>query len=166
MKIKLSFILAGLICAASILTGCNTVTTTNANGTRSFDAQKTAKVIKTVIPPAVVYADQNAVQYRKFIVDAQVVACSLVGSTNVSPDEIKIAFASTGINEIQSPEIEGVTATVYGLYSSFYDDLISAHLPQDQIVTNATIVIQAICDGLSQGLAESPASAAVQIGSP
>ena len=153
--------------ALTLTTGCSTTTTVtaNPNGTfttntvHQFDAQKTVKIMHRVIPQAVVYANRTVPQYRPFIVDAQVAACALVGSTNVTPENLKVVFAQTGITGIQTPEIEDAVATIYGLYSDFYDQLVAAHLPQDQIVANMTLIIQALCDSLSAGLAQSQPTA-------
>ena len=135
------------------LTGCSTVQNANGTVTRQFDANKTVSVLHAIIPPAVRFATTTAPQYRVLIVDAQVAACTLVGSSNVTPANIKVVFDQTGINSIKTPEIEGVTATVYGIYSAFYDDLVTAHLPQNEIMTDMTIVLQGLCDALTQGLA-------------
>lgn len=163
--IGLAAMLAGVLVLGS---GCSTTTTqvvtANPNGTfttnvivtHQFDAAKTVKVMNRVVPQAVVYADKAAPQYRQYIVDAQVAACALVGSTNVTPADLKVVFAQTGITTIQTPEIEDAVATIYGLYSDFYDQLVAAHLPQDQIVANMTLIIQGLCDSLSAGLAQSP----------
>ncbi len=164
-----SKIIAGMALLASLaLAGCSTTTeistTTGTNGVpvvitnmvRHFDAVKTAKVMHQVIPAAVVYANKSVPQYRQYIVDAQVAACALVGSTNVSPASIHAIFEQAGINNIRAPETEGVAATVYGIYSAFYDDLVTARLPQNEIVANMTVLLQAICDSLSEGLAKSP----------
>ncbi len=165
MKSKINLIgLAAILLAGVLFTGCATgpQVVTNPDGStvtntvRHFDPVKTAKVMHQIIPPAVRYADATVPQYRPLIVDAQVAACALVGSTNVTPENIKAVFAQTGINDVQSPEIQGVTVTVYGLYSAFYDDLVTAHLPQNEIVFDMRIVLQGICDSLSAGLAASP----------
>jgi hypothetical protein len=145
-----------------MLAGCSTVTSPTGVVTQTFDAQKTASVMRAVIPPAVQFADANAPQYAQYIVAAQVVTCGLVGSTNVTPTAIQTALNATGINEIKTPEIEGVTATVYGIYTAFYADLVTAHLPQSEIVTNTSIVLQAVCDSLTQGLGTNVAPVTVQ----
>ncbi len=157
---------AALGLAAVLFTGCTTVTTVTpgpggasvTNQVQHFDPVKVVKVMHQVVPPAVRYANATTPQYRTYIVDAQVAACLLVGSTNVTPANIAAVFAQTGINSIQTPEIEGVTASVYGIYSAFYDDLIAAHLPQTEVVADMTIVLQGICDSLTEGLTPPVAS--------
>lgn len=156
--------LLSLIGLSVFLLGCKSVPVTqqNADGTshtnivQQFDAQKAARIMHRVIPPAVQYANTTAPQYRKYIVDAQVAACSLVGSTNVTPEAIKAIFDQTGIATVKAPEIQGATMTIYDLYSAFYDDLVTAHLPQNEIVQDMTVLLQQLCNDLSDGLNSSP----------
>ena len=165
MKIKNLFMIGLAALLAGVLTtGCKTTSTvtvhpdgsSTTNTVTHFDATSTVKVMHQIIPPAVKYADQATPQYQQYIVDAQVAACSLVGSTNVTPDALKSVMESTGINGIKTPEIEGVVTSVYGIYSAFYDDLVTAHLPQNQIVDSMTVLLQGLCDSLTEGLNSSP----------
>lgn len=160
--------LAGVLtntgCTATSVITTNPITgITTTNTVTQFDPNKTATELKVIIPNAVKLVPS---QYRNYVMDAQGTACSLIGSTNVTPDDITAIFGQTGIASIKTPEVEGVTATVYGLYSACYDDLILAHLPQDQIVADMTIVLQGLCDALTQGLAQSPIPVAPVVAGP
>lgn len=161
MKHTKLLLIGAALFAAVITTGCmgvqkvsiNPITgISETNTVEQLDPNKVATGLKTIIPGAVKLVPS---QYRIYVVDAQGAACSLIGSTNVTPDDINAIFNQTGIASIKTPEVEGVTVTIYGIYSAFYDDLVLAHLPQNQIVADMTIVLQGICDSLTTGLNES-----------
>ena len=147
MKNKIKIGIIGLaLFAGMFITGCASQTGSTAI---QINPQSTASVIHAIVPPAVRLAVAKQPESAKWILDAQVVICSLSSSTNVSPASLKAAVASTGIKEIQTPEIEATIESIYGLYSAYYADVVAQKLNANQWCGP---VLQAICESLTQGL--------------
>ena len=142
MKFK---ILSAIGLSVLLLTGCVTTPT----GQRQLDPQRTAAVIKTIVPPATRYAIAKEPQCRQWLVDVKVAICTLSESGKVTPDDLKTAVASTGINEIQTPESQAAIQAVYGIYEAYFADVTAQKLDQVQWLSP---VLNAICDGLNDGL--------------
>jgi hypothetical protein len=155
--------IAALAAAVITLTGCvtkQTVTQTSpgvfaTNTVTTIDPVRTSAAIHSIVPGGVELAVSKAPNVRPYIVDAQVAICSLTDSTNLSPDALKAVVAQTGIQQIQTPEIETVIASVYGLYSAYYGDVINQQLDKNAQTAALVPVLQAICESLGEGLAQS-----------
>lgn len=125
-------------------TACRTAS----DGTRQFDATRTATVLRTMLPPAVKVAVSQEPSVKPWIRDAQVAVCLLVDTGNVTPGDLKAAIATTGIREINTPESQAVIESVFAIYAATYSDAVAKHLDP----TNMVPVLKGICDGLSDGL--------------
>ncbi len=138
-----------------LLAGCATRTVPAGDGTivtiRQFDPDRTATVLRTMLPPAVRIAVAKEPQVAPWILDAKVAVCALVDSGKVTPADLKAAVGSTGIKEIDTPESQALIESAFAIYSAAYSDAISKHLD----ATNMIPVLKGICDGLNDGLGES-----------
>lgn len=150
MKTKITLI--GIMAFALMMaTGCRTVTNADGSTTQQLDPQRTANVIRAIVPPAVKIAEAQKPEVKKYLIDVQVVTCALTSSTNVSPASLKAAVESTGIKEIETPEIEATIQSIYAIYSAYYGDVVAQKLPAQEWCVP---VLKAICDGVTEGLSE------------
>lgn len=136
-----------LFCIVSLFTGCVSTQNTDGTVTRKFDAERTAQVLENMLPPAVKLAVAKEPKSMEWITSAKFVICTLADSGKVTPQDLKSALAVTHIEEIQTPEIQAVIESVFGIYKAAYADSVTAGM-QPQMAT----VLRGICAGLSEGL--------------
>jgi hypothetical protein len=137
---KTTLLLAVALCVG-LFSGCATNPTT---GQRTFDADRTATILRTILPPAVKIAIAKEPQAAPWILDAKVAVCALIDTDKVAPADLKSAIASTGIKEIQTPEIQAVIESAFAVYSAAYSDAVSKHLEPEM-----KTVLEGFCDGLN-----------------
>jgi hypothetical protein len=151
------------IALAFAIAGCTTTTkiTNNPDGTSvtntvtHLDPQRTSTVIKAIIPPAVVLAVNQEPATRQYLEKAQIAVCAAASAGKFSPDELRAAIDATGVKEIQTPEVQAAIQSIYGIYEAYYGDVVAAKLNGNEWLVP---VLTAICDGLRDGLAASPAA--------
>lgn len=144
-----------------LTTGCTTTQqithwpdgTSTTNAVKQLDPQKTASAIRFIIPSAVTIAVAHEPSAREYIAKAQVAICFAASAGQTSPDQLKAAVNATGVREIQTPEAQTAITAVYGIYEAYYGDVIAQKLDQNQWLIP---VLRAICDGLTEGLANAP----------
>lgn len=149
MKTKIKILIGVLMIFVLTITGCKTVVDQSGSSAQQLDPQRTAGVIRAIVPPAVRLAVAKYPDTTKWFLDAKVVICALSTSTNVSPSDLKTAIKSIGVREIQTPEINATIEAVYGIYSAYYADVVRQKLPAQQWCSP---VLSALCESLGQGL--------------
>lgn len=153
----LSIFVSLMICSSGCTT--NKTVTSNADGNpattkgTTLDPERTAEVIRAIIPAAVRLAIAREPDSRVWIHDAQLAVCAISDSKKVSPKDLKRAVKQSGVQQLQTPEAQAAIEAVYGIYTAYYGDVINQNLSARAQTAALVPVLKAICESLSEGLA-------------
>jgi hypothetical protein len=154
-----------LIVAALLLplTACKTTEktivwpdgSTTTEQVRQFDPDRTAQAVRAIVPSAVKLAIAKEPKARGYIEKAQLAVCSIVAAQkDLSPESLRLAVKATGLNDLETPEVQAAVATVYGIYQAYFSDVLQQQFSDNETMQNLSVVLLAVCDALSEGLAE------------
>lgn len=109
--------------------------------------------IELVVPNATLLAVTADPKAKQYLAAAATVLQTFAGGTDLSPDALSRAIATTKVKEINSPQIKAVISNLLLTYNTHYAQVVNAHLPQSQYLVP---IIQAVAANINQGLAGAP----------
>lgn len=135
---------------AAFNTGC---VTTGSGPINTNQLYKGAAILKMTVSASVVVAtekDTNAITYIRLIGG---VLDAVISGTDYTPGTLSKAITALNIKQLQTPEARIAINTALGLYEIYYGDYVSGKINSNQ---TALVLLQAIKDGINQGLGPSP----------